>query len=165
MSELHELLQADKASPTVFHHLMVPEPHDAVPLRRDRAGPLGIRLGGVLPAVDFHDQLQRMAGEVDDIVADRHLAAKSGLGKGFPSQRHIRLCATVGLLRSARARAIEMEGGCFFTEVACSGGITPFQLRLGPCRAKPAYPSPIEGEGGLALAFTSPWMGEGYAGL
>ena len=45
MSELHELLQADKASPTVFHHLMVPEPHDAVPLRRDRAGPLGIRLG------------------------------------------------------------------------------------------------------------------------
>jgi hypothetical protein len=70
----------------IAKHVVIPEADNAIPLRLDEPRPLGIHCFVVLAAVTFDHQASTMACEVHDIAAERHLPAKSSLGKGLAKQ-------------------------------------------------------------------------------
>ena len=67
-------------------HLMIPKSNDAIAFTFDDCGPLRVRPGAMLAAVDFDDQASPMACEVDDIMPDRSLPSKPRLQKILPQQ-------------------------------------------------------------------------------
>jgi hypothetical protein len=62
-----------------LHHVVIPEPEDAVALRlQPRCSPLIISLLclRVLPTIDFYDQLAGMPDKIRYVVSDRRLPAE-----------------------------------------------------------------------------------------
>jgi hypothetical protein len=69
-SSLNRVQNTDK----IAHHLIVPDPEDAVAASFDPTGTRGIRpLIGVRRAIDFHDQFRSYAEEIGDEGSDRDL--------------------------------------------------------------------------------------------
>jgi hypothetical protein len=63
----------------IIDHVAIPKPDDAIPApgNRARAGCVYLLLRCVLAAVEFDRKLEARAGEIDDVTADRMLAAKA----------------------------------------------------------------------------------------
>ena len=73
----------------VAQDVIVPEAEDAVTLRFEEEGAHTV-VGSprrVLPAIDFDDQLGRVAGEVGDIRPERDLLAPVTVREGFDAER------------------------------------------------------------------------------
>ncbi len=66
----------------IFHHLIVPEPENAIAESAKSRGACGVLvlLQGVLTAINLDDKLLLRTGEIRDVTADRMLAAE------FPGQ-------------------------------------------------------------------------------
>src|SRR5579872_1632983 len=62
----------------IGQHIGVPKSQYAIALRLEKFGPscIAFRLLRVLSTVDFNDDLQIMAGEIDDVAAKPHLPSK-----------------------------------------------------------------------------------------
>jgi hypothetical protein len=62
----------------VFHYLVVPKPHDPKTLRLQPCCPARIRAGlrGVLTAIEFQNQPDFKANEIDDVVSNWGLPAE-----------------------------------------------------------------------------------------
>jgi hypothetical protein len=119
----------------VGQHIVVPETKHAVAVRFQHCAAWRIRLFAVLPAIDFDDQLGAMAREIGDILTDRNLPPKAGIGKTSRSNRQSARSASVALARNSRERVVLPSGGIRFMSAVSSGEATPTQ------------PSPIKGEG------------------
>ncbi len=70
----------------IAKHLIVPESDHPITLSFHARRTRSVRLGFVLPAIDFYDQLRPMAGEVRDEVADWNLTAEVEARKLFAQQ-------------------------------------------------------------------------------
>ena len=65
----------------IAKHLIVPEPQDQIALRFNYGGARCIDHLVVLPAVDLDDDAAPVTGEIDNVMPDGNLAAKSSLGE------------------------------------------------------------------------------------
>ena len=85
----------------VRKNIVIPEPHDTESLRFKPARPLGItRLSeSVLSAVQFDDQRPLVADEIDDVAADRRLAAELPAVERMIAET---VCTVLGLAEGGR---------------------------------------------------------------
>ncbi len=72
----------------IIEHVVVPEADDAVAMFCQFCGPGGVGslLDGMLPAIELDRECSRRAGEIDDVAADRMLAAE------FPFRHSLAQC-------------------------------------------------------------------------
>lgn len=71
----------------ICENVVIPEAEDAVALCFEDRGTCRVLFGAVLAAIGFDDQPRAVAGEVRDIVPDRHLPAKARLRERAAQER------------------------------------------------------------------------------
>ncbi len=84
----------------VFHHFAIPKAQDSEPSPFEPLCPAGVFfcLFRMLPAIDFDRELFGKTGEVDDIIAKRHLATKPESIELLPAQTRPKFSFRVGLI-------------------------------------------------------------------
>jgi hypothetical protein len=97
----------------VLTNLVVPEPHDAIPVPGDLRAPcqIGRFLHSVLTAIDLNGELVCRTGEIDDVPADRMLSTKAGFRRR-PSKHEPQEPASVASRRSLRAFFVRSRTAC-----------------------------------------------------
>jgi hypothetical protein len=72
----------DRVNPLrIAKYIMVPESDNSIAFCFDQSGPFRVHFTIVLAAIAFDYQVGAVAGEVHDVVAQRHLAPEAGLGE------------------------------------------------------------------------------------
>ena len=123
----------------ICQDLIVPKPQNAIALIFQEFISLYFARRGaiMLAAVDFHDQPGLVARKVDNVAADRHLAAELVpvhlMRTQYPPDPPFRLGHA--LPQRAGSGACAVDGVLLHVSICAAGNITPSQ------------PSPIEGEG------------------